>query len=157
MLKGSAPKHILGAGHLSVVDVATAASQLAAENENRLQGPYSDPLDAYINPSAGMDSLEPRAGIFDRAILDDMDTMPYDHGNEYSGQASSIIPVGILPESDNTEQERLRLQVQALLMQAEQDDEFRGLVDPEDDSTVTNIVQQFRLLGTYDFMASDLI
>lgn len=147
MLRGSASKHILGVAHLSAVAAAMAASQLAAEDDNRLEEPYYDPSDVYINPDAGTAAPEHRIGLFDPALDDMPDLEPCDDDGGYVGFTSPV-PTGILPHNPSTEQERLRQQVQALLMQAEQDDEFGGLADSDYDSTISEIVQQFRLLGT---------
>lgn len=149
VLKGSAQRHLLGAGHLSTVAAASDSRQQAEENTQRLQQPYYNSSSAYINPSSSVTAPELRVGIFDAAAYDDMPGLVPLDDDEYHA-SSPLIPVGILPatlDDPDVERELLRRQVEILLMQAEQVDEFSE-ADFANDSTITNIVEQFRLLGT---------
>lgn len=66
MQRGSAVKHVLGNAHLDAAATAMAASQPAAADVNRLEEPYSDLSDAYINPDAAdMAAPEHHIGLFD--------------------------------------------------------------------------------------------
>jgi hypothetical protein len=73
--------------------------------------------------------------------------VPEDH-NIFSAMDNPIIPADIQPLAEYNsahERERLRRQVELLMMQAEQDDEFAdGL---EDDATVTNVSENMHSLG----------
>lgn len=149
-LRSSAAKHILGPVHLSVIAAATEASQLAHEDASRLEEPYCDPSDAYINPcAADLATPELQFGLFDPALDGMPDLGPCSDDKDGFAGVHTPIPTGMLPHDPSIEETRLREQVHALLMQAEQDDEFGGLADSENDSTITNIVEQFGLLGTY--------
>lgn len=148
MLKGSAQKHTLGASHLSAVVAATESRRQATESAHHLQQPYYNSPDVYINPSTAVATPEPHIGIFDAAADNDIPDFLDDDGEFAS--SSPPIPIGIFPitlEDPSAKQERLRRQVEILVMQAEQDDEFGG-DGSKNDSTITNIVEQFRLLGT---------
>lgn len=154
MLKGSAQKHITTTSHLSGVAAASEVLRQAALNNHRLQQPYYASSEAAIYPSTHLAAPAPRMGLFDAPADDDMpeliplDDEPLDD-NKGPYRSSPLIPVGILPISSDdpsAERELLRRQVEMLLMQAEQVDEFGGTID-ENDSTLTNIVEQFRLLG----------
>lgn len=147
MQRGSAVKHVLGNAHLDAAATAMAASQLAAADVIHLKELDSDLSDVYINADAAdMAAPEHRIGLFD-PIFDDMpDLVPCDDDGDAG--YPTLVPTGILPHNPSIEREQLRWQVEALLMQAEQDDEFGGLGDSEYDSTISEIVQEFRLLGT---------
>ncbi|KZP11281.1 hypothetical protein FIBSPDRAFT_899076 [Athelia psychrophila] len=154
MLRRSAAKHILGPVHLSVIAAATEASQLAREDASRLEEPYCDPSDAYINPrAADLATPELQFGLFDPALDGMPDLGPCSDDKDGFAGVHTPIPTGMLPHDPSIEETRLREQVHALLMQAEQDDEFGGLADSENDSTITNIVEQFGLLDLDDSAA----
>jgi len=85
----------------------------------------------------------------------DLDINIADDNNIFSALDDLVIPAGIEPLADYDslhERERLRREVELLMMQAEQDDEF-GVDGLEDDATVTNVTDNLRHIGQLNLLS----
>lgn len=86
--------------------------------------------------------------------MPDLDINIADDNNIFSALDDLVIPAGIEPFTDYDslhERERLHREVELLMMQAEQDDEF-GVDGLEDDATVTNVTENLWNMGQLNLL-----
>jgi hypothetical protein len=144
--QGSAARHIdQSREHGTNIENNQRRHSLQAIQERRLHEAYS--AAGYAN----LDSNYQVPGPSIRPDFDDpmLDNFVSEDDNIFSAVDNTIIPADIHPLTGYNsahERERLRRQVELLMMQAEQDDEFMpdGL---EDDTTVTNVTENIQFLG----------
>jgi hypothetical protein len=70
----------------------------------------------------------------------------WDGGDLFGPMDDLVIPAGIMPLV-NDPHERLRREVELLMMEAEQFDEMGG--NDEDDATITNVTEHFHSLRVF--------
>jgi hypothetical protein len=78
--------------------------------------------------------------------------MDNDDNNIFNIFDNLIIPADIEPFAEYSsldEKERLRREVELLMMQAEQDDFFGLAQELEDDATITNVTESLRSVGMF--------
>lgn len=157
MSRGSASRHITDSDeHATSVSINTKRRDVELARQNQLSTTYS--ASTYANLSSSHVDPHPssRPDIFEHEGMpelmpsgdDDNDDDNDYYDNLFSAIDNVTIAAGIDPIAHDPvfESERLRRQVELMMMDAEHSDEF-GTHDAEDDATVTNVVDGFRSLG----------
>lgn len=143
--KSSLERHLGSEAHHTQAFRQNERQQQQIAAQERLRNIYSM-NDAIPNPEfEGPSITDARAGLFDTV-------QPPDNNFDMDLFPHPLIPTYIEPiiHDPAVERERLRRQIEQMLLEAEHRDEF-GADDSDDDITVTNIAEEFRALGTLNY------
>lgn len=149
LIRGSAKRHLDGGEHINNVQANKLRREAAMAQQKHMEAPYASSSYALLNSVHPTTSTRANYQEFDGTTMPDLTPCNDDSNDMCSATFNQLsIPSGVAPFEDNSaeEHERLKLEVQRLLMQAEQDD-LIGYCDNDDDATVTNITNEFESLG----------
>lgn len=150
LTRGAAKRHLDAIKHNNNVQDNIHRREIESLRQEHLVAPYSAPGYAHLDPQI-VPAPETRANLFTSEDILMPDLIHCDDGNDTDdddGLFNIIIPAGVEPLADHSarEQERLKCEVELLMMQAEEDDLLR-LGEDDDDATITNIADRLGSLG----------
>lgn len=148
--RGAAKRHLTTGEHFSNVANNNHRHAEALVQQEHLALTYASSGYAALTSSA-------RAPVppFQPGLFDGNDTMPGllpgsidDDDTIFSPMDNLVIPAGVAPLVDDPllEQERIRREVELLMMQAVQEDEL-GQYEEDDGATLTNVMANMAALG----------
>lgn len=139
--KSSLKGHLDSDAHATEVLRKRERDEQSAADIRRLNETYSG-ADTIPNSDFRSPELDARPGLFDPGP-------DFAQNSDFDMRfAEPLVPVYMEPlvHDPEVERERLRRQVQDMLLEAEHEDEF-GRDDDDDDLTVPNIADEFQALG----------
>jgi hypothetical protein len=149
MVRGSAKRHIEESrDHTTNIENNGVRRRSEAVQRDRLAAAYS--ASSYTDLDSGYQIPGPSSRPdFGNSLANTMDN---DDNNIFNIFDNLIIPADIEPFAEYSsldEKERLRREVELLMMQAEQDDFFGLAQELEDDATITNVTESLRSVGMF--------